>query len=80
MAAVLGVALADYQQYAEAQNVWKQRRFAAIEAWFASDEVGWLFSFVNICAALDLDVSAIRAGVRGSGKGRRAGSTRGLFG
>jgi len=31
---------------------------------FASDDAGWLFSFANICAGLDLDVSSVRAAVR----------------
>jgi hypothetical protein len=70
MAAVLAVALDDYQQYAHAQNVWERRRFVAIDAWFASDGAGWPFSFVNICAALELDVSAVRAELRSWAAGR----------
>jgi hypothetical protein len=61
---VRGVTLADYQMYPDAEELWTQRRFAAIEAWFFSDEAGWPYSFVNICAGLDLEVSSIRAAVR----------------
>src|SRR6266849_214463 len=65
VAAVLGVALADYQKFAAARDVWSRRRFAEVEQWFMSDTtIGWAFSFVNVCAILNLDVSAIRAGVR----------------
>ena len=63
MAAVLGVALADYQMYAAETDVWGKRRFAAIEAWFASDDTCWPFSFVAICEALGLDVPSIRVGI-----------------
>jgi hypothetical protein len=80
MAAVLGVALADYQEYIGAQSVWDQRRFAAIEAWFASDDDGWPYSFVNVCAGLDLEVSSIRAAVRACRKRRIATSCLGHYG
>jgi hypothetical protein len=63
-AAVLGVALADYQKFGAARDVWSRRRFAEVENWFMSDITGWEFSFVNVCAILNLDESAIRAGVR----------------
>jgi hypothetical protein len=65
MAAVLGVALADYQTYATETDVWGKRRFATIEAWFASDDTYWPFSFVAICETLGLDGPAIRVGIRG---------------
>src|SRR5262245_18983750 len=38
----------------------RARRRAEIEAWFASDDVAWPFSFVNVCEALDLDVARFR--------------------
>ncbi len=63
-AAVLGVALADYQKFGTARDVWSRRRFAEVRDWFMSDVAGWEFSFVNVCAILNLEVSAIRAGVR----------------
>jgi hypothetical protein len=64
MAAVLGVALADYRMYAGETDVWSKRRFTAIEAWFTLDDTRWPFSFVAICEALDLDAASIRAGVQ----------------
>ena len=79
MVAVLAVALAEYQKYAAATDVWKRRRFTEVEAWFASEETRWPFSFVAICEALGLDVSSIRAGVRAS-QGRASLAGPGFFG
>lgn len=36
----------------------------AAMAWFMDDDRGWPYSFVNVCDVLDLDVDAVRAGVR----------------
>lgn len=36
------------------------RLFREVEGWFAADDPEWPFSFVNICAALDLDVERVR--------------------
>jgi hypothetical protein len=41
-----------------------RRRRAAVEAWFAATDRGWPFSFVSICAALDLDPDVVRAALR----------------
>jgi hypothetical protein len=63
--AVLGVAVVDYQTYATMKHdLWSRRRFSEVRRWFMSDSTRWPFSFLNICEALDLDASAIRAGVR----------------
>lgn len=72
-AAVRAVAVGDYRQCARGEGARSRRRFAAIEAWSSSDETGWPFSFVDICATLDLDLSAIRDGVRASQRSGRAG-------
>src|SRR2546427_3157726 len=62
MVAVLERALGEYETYA-ARTDWRERRqFAEVEAWFASDDTGWPFSFVPICEALGLDVPSVRAG------------------
>lgn len=66
MAAVLAVALADYQS---GRLGW--RALAQLQAWFASDDTCWPFSFVNICVALDLEVASTRAGVRACRFGSR---------
>jgi hypothetical protein len=69
MAAVLAVALADYEEHSVATDVWGKRRFAAIEAWFMSDDSRWPFPFIAICEALRLDVSSLRAAIRGRQRG-----------
>ena len=38
-----------------------QRLLRETEGWFAADDVDWPFSFVNVCDALHLDVSRLRA-------------------
>src|SRR5438132_384545 len=54
MVAVLERALGEYETYA-ARTDWRERRqFAEVEAWFASDDTGWPFSFVPICEARGL--------------------------
>ena len=64
MVAVLERALGEYETSA-ARTDWRGRRqFAEVEAWFASDNTGWPFSFVAICEALSLDVPSVRAGLR----------------
>jgi hypothetical protein len=81
MVAVFGVALAEYQKYADAKDVWTQRRFTAVEGWFASDDTRWPFSFVAICEALGLDVPSIRAGIRAcQGRPSIASAAPGFFG
>jgi len=64
MVAVLAVALMDHQKYAAAHDPEGRRRFAAIEAWFTSDDTRWPFAFVNICEMLGLDVPSIRAAIQ----------------
>jgi hypothetical protein len=77
--AVLALALGEYQKYADAKDVWNRHRFAEVEAWFMSDEADWPFSFAAICEALGLDVSYVRAGVRGR-QGRLLIALPGVFG
>jgi hypothetical protein len=40
------------------------RRIRPLLAWFASDDVAWPYSFVNVCAHLRLDPGAVRARLR----------------
>jgi len=40
-----------------------RRLFAEATEWFAEDDRGWPFSFVNICEALDLSVSRVRGSI-----------------
>ena len=63
MLAVLEEAVRTFQRCASARSRRGQRLFAEAEVWFASDETDWPFSYVNICDALALEVSALRAGL-----------------
>src|SRR5712692_10634656 len=64
MVAVLERTPGEYETCA-ARTDWRGRRqLAEVEAWFASDDTGWPFSFVAICEALGLDVLSVRAGLR----------------
>ncbi len=64
MVAVLERALGEYELYAARTDGRGRRQLAEVEAWFASDEARWPFSFVAICEALDLDVPSFRACLR----------------
>src|SRR5712692_9191199 len=64
MVAVLERALGEYETYAARTDWRERRRFVEVEAWFASDDTGWPFSFVVICEALGLDVLSVRAGLQ----------------
>ena len=63
MLAVLEEAVRTFQRCASARSRRGQRLFAEAEVWFASDGTDWPFSYVNICDALGLEVSALRAGL-----------------
>jgi hypothetical protein len=60
MMAVLAGALLDLQRSAGARPPRARRRAAEVDAWFAADDEGWPCSFLNVCQALGLDVSAVR--------------------
>jgi len=64
MVAVLERALDEYETSAALTDGRGRRQFAEVEAWFASDDKGWPFSFVAICEELGLDVPSVRAGLR----------------
>jgi hypothetical protein len=38
--------------------------YAEVRRWFASNDVQWPFSFVNVCQALGLEPSVVRSGAR----------------
>jgi|SRR5579871_965430 len=63
MLAVLEDAVGTFQKYANARDRRGQTQFTETEEWFASDEAEWPFSFVNVCHALGLEVSYLRAGL-----------------
>jgi hypothetical protein len=64
MLAVLEAAVVDLQKYATAATGRGRRLFADAEAWFWSGDVDDPFGFEEICHALALDPSFIRAGLR----------------
>jgi len=64
MLAVLEGAVSDFQKYATASSGRGRHLFADADAWFGSTNTDDPLSFVNICYALALDPSFIRAGLR----------------
>ena len=60
MLAVLEGALLDLQRSADARTPRARRLADEVGAWFAADDEGWPCSFLNVCQALGLDVSAVR--------------------
>jgi hypothetical protein len=63
MAAVLEDAVRELVRPSGAGYGARARRRAEVELWFESDDVGWPFSFVNVCEALDLDPGGVRSHV-----------------
>lgn len=63
MLAVLEEAVGTFQRYVMATDRQSRDLFADVEAWFASEETGWLFSFIGICDALGVDASYVRSGL-----------------
>jgi hypothetical protein len=61
--AILEEAVRSYQRYAFAANRRGRRLFWETCEWFAAREDPWIFSFENICHALDLDPEHIREGL-----------------
>jgi hypothetical protein len=72
MMAVLARALLDLQTHAGAATLRARRHRAEVEAWFASNDDVWPFSFVNLCHALDLDADAVRSRLVGWRRAPRA--------
>ena len=62
--AVLEEAVGTYHRYVVATDRRDRAVFAAVEEWFASDDVAWLYSFVGICDALGLEATYVRSGLR----------------
>jgi hypothetical protein len=63
--AVLENAVVTFERYVAAFDTRGRRLFAEVEAWFASEDTEWMFSFVAVCNALDFDATYVRAGLRG---------------
>ena len=60
MRAVLTDALSCFQKHAFSQRRAGQRLYREAKEWIFSDEQRWPFSFVNVCAALNLNPDYIR--------------------
>lgn len=61
--AILEEAVRSYQRYAFATNRRGRRLFWETAEWFDARGDLWIFSFENICHALDLDPDNIRTGL-----------------
>ena len=61
--AILEEAVRSYQHYAFATNRRGRRLFGETCDWFEARDEPWIFSFENICYALDLDPEHIRNGL-----------------
>ena len=62
--AVLEEAVWTYQRNRMATEPRGRALFTDVEAWFASEDSDWTFSFVAICDVLGLDASYLRRGIR----------------
>ena len=61
MLAVLQDAVRTLQKHPEAHNPKRRRLVSQTARWVASDDIGWPFSFVNICDALGLHPGQLRS-------------------
>lgn len=64
MLAVLESAVATYQKLALSTSRRGRRLFGEAEAWVTDADDSWVFSFENICNALELNPSYLRGGLR----------------
>jgi hypothetical protein len=63
MLAVLQDAVECFQNYVLAQYVWEKKLFQEAEDWILDKDIGWSFSFENICENLQLNPEYIRRGL-----------------
>ena len=63
MLAVLENGLTCFREYISARDVKGKRLFREAEQWILEENGNWLFSFDNICEALDLNPGYIREGL-----------------
>jgi hypothetical protein len=64
MYAILEDAINVYCKYREPATCKERRLFGNARRWLESNDRVWLFSFLRICEALDLDPGYIRKGLR----------------
>jgi hypothetical protein len=77
MLAVLEEAVGDYQRCLDATGNEARRQFKDAAEWFACEDTEWPYSFLNICNALGLEASYVRAGLARWGETQRARAARG---
>lgn len=64
MFAILEDAVTVYCNYCEPATRKQRRTFVSTQRWLTNSDRTWLFSFLRICEALDLDPEYIRKGLR----------------
>ena len=64
MAAVLVDAVATWRRYRRARDAAARKRLTEIVTWLEDPDPSWPFSFVRICAELELDAGRIRTMLR----------------
>ena len=62
--AVLEEAVGTYHRYVFTTEPRDRAIFVDVQAWFASEDTAWLYSFVGICDALGLEATYVRSGLR----------------
>jgi hypothetical protein len=62
--AVLEEAVGTFQRHLGTTERHSRATFADVEVWFASEDATWLYSFVGICDALEIDATYVRSGLR----------------
>ena len=64
MAAVLVDAVATWWRNSPPRDALAKRRLAEVAGWLQDSDASWPFSFLRICAELDLDAAHIRRMLR----------------
>ena len=72
--AVLEEAAETYRRYVFTTDRRHHAIFVDVQAWFASEDTAWLYSFVGICDALGLEATYVRSGLRPWAERRRTPS------
>ena len=63
MLAVLEDAVACFLRYVTARDSRRKAIFQEVEKWIRKEDIDWLFSFENVCEALDLNPNYVRRGL-----------------
>lgn len=63
MLAILEDAVACFLRYVTARDSRRKAIFQEVEKWVRKEDYDWLFSFENVCEALDLNPNYVRRGL-----------------